>query len=155
MIPAQHLQALRKIVACLKDQPVTWVVTGSLGMALQGMPVEVHDIDLQTDQDGAYAIARLLGAYVAMPVHFRESERVRSHFGRLEMDGLQVEIMGDMQHRLEDGSWEAPAPFQVHLHWLDVEGMRAPVLSLEYEYEAYRKLGRTEKAEMLRAWLRK
>lgn len=89
MILTQHLQALREIVACLKDQPFAWVVTGSLGMALQGMPVELHHIDLQTDQDGAYAIARLLEAYVTLPVHFRESERVRSHFGRLEMDGLR------------------------------------------------------------------
>jgi len=31
--------------------------------------------------------------------------------------------------------------------------MRIPVLSLEYEYQAYLKLGRIEKAEMLRSWL--
>jgi hypothetical protein len=31
--------------------------------------------------------------------------------------------------------------------------MKVPVLSLEYEYQAYMKLGRTDKAEMLRKWL--
>jgi len=31
--------------------------------------------------------------------------------------------------------------------------MQVPVLSLEYEYQAYLKLGRIDKAEMLRKWL--
>jgi hypothetical protein len=31
--------------------------------------------------------------------------------------------------------------------------MRLPVLSLEYEEEAYRKLGRLEKADAIRKWL--
>jgi hypothetical protein len=31
--------------------------------------------------------------------------------------------------------------------------MQVPVLFLEYEYQAYLKLGRIDKAEMLRKWL--
>jgi len=31
--------------------------------------------------------------------------------------------------------------------------MRIPVLSLEYEYRAYLRLGRREKAEKIRRWL--
>lgn len=37
--------------------------------------------------------------------------------------------------------------------WLDIDSMRIPVLSLAYEYEAYLKLGRMEKADMLRLLL--
>jgi hypothetical protein len=35
---------------------------------------------------------------------------------------------------------------------VEVEGLRLPVLSLEYEYRAYLALGRVERAEMLRRW---
>lgn len=153
MIPRQHLEVLQKVHARLQGSPVEWVVTGSLGMALQGVPVEVHDIDLQTDQEGAYEIERRLAEFVTRPVRFSESERIRSHLGRLEIDGIQVEILGDIQKRLEDGSWEEPVRVTDHRRWVEIAGMQVPVLSLEYELQAYLKLGRGDKAEMLRAWL--
>ncbi len=149
-----HLKVLQKIVARLKDKPINWVVTGSLGMALQGVPVEVHDIDIQTDMKGAYEIARCLAEYVVKPVQYLESKRIRSHFGILEIDGVKVEIMGDVQKRLDDQCWEEPVKVERYKRWVEVHGMRIPVLALEYEYRAYLKLGRSDKAEILRRWLR-
>lgn len=96
MIANDYLKALAKIVSRLKDSPIAWVVTASLGMALQGVPIEVHDIDIQTDSNSAYEIERKLGQYVVKPVTYSESERIRSHFGTLEIDGIKVEIMGDV-----------------------------------------------------------
>jgi hypothetical protein len=63
--------------------------------------------------------------------------------------------MGDLQKRLDDQSWEAPVKVEAYREWVDVGGMQVPVLSLAYEYQAYLKLGRREKAEMLREWLEK
>ncbi|MGC8959956.1 MAG: nucleotidyltransferase domain-containing protein [Chloroflexia bacterium] len=153
MIPRLHLEVLCKVRTRLEGCPAPWAVTGSLGMALQGVPVEVHDIDIQTDREGAYEIERRLAEFVVRPVCFSEAERIRSHLGRLEIDDLQVEIMGDLQKRLEDGRWEEPVPIEPHRRWVEVEGVQVPVLSLEYELQAYLKLGRSDRAEMLRAWL--
>jgi hypothetical protein len=155
MISQRHLQVLRKIVTCLADSPIHWVVTGSVGMALQGMTLEIHDIDIQTNKVGAYEIERVLMKYVVRPVRYRESERIRSHLGMLDIDGIQVEIMGDIQKRLENQDWEEPVKVESYKQWLDIDGMHVPVLSLDYEYLAYLRLGRTEKAEMLRTWLHK
>jgi len=152
MIANDHLKVLGKIVSCLKDSPINWVVTGSLGMALQGVPIQVHDIDIQTDKDGAYEIERCFPEYVVEPVRYSESEKVRSYLGMLEIEG-KVEIMGDIQKRLGDQSWEKPVKVEYYRRWVEVGGMRIPVLSLEYEHQAYLKLGRIEKAEMLRSWL--
>jgi hypothetical protein len=71
----------------------------------------------------------------------------------LLIDGITVEIMGDVQKRLEDGSWEPPVDIRPYIRMVEVEGLRLPVLSLEYEYRAYLALGRVERAEMLRRWL--
>lgn len=139
----------------LEGQPITWVVTGSFGMALQGVPVDVHDIDLQTDEACAYAIERHLAEYVITPVHCRDSTHIRSHFGQFEIDGVQVEVMGNVQKRLNDQSWEAPVAVQRHRHWVTVDTMQIPVFSLEYEVQAYRLLGRHEKAATLQAWLQR
>lgn len=73
----------------------------------------------------------------------------------LEIDGIKVEVMGDIQKRLGDQSWEEPVQVEHYKHWVEVDGMRIPVLSLEYEYRAYLKLGRSDKAEILRTWLQK
>ncbi len=151
----QALDTLRAICTRLASCRAHWAITGSLGWALQGVKVEVHDIDLQTDPAGAYEIEGLLSEYVASPVRYTVSERIRSHLGKLEINGVRVEIIGGVQKRLEDGTWEEPVNVERHRVWVEIDGMQIPVLSLEYEYQAYLKLGRTEKAEMLRQWLQK
>lgn len=152
MIPQTHLKVLRKLYERLKDSSVNWVVTGSLGFALQGVPVEPHDIDVQTDREGAYEIERLFSEFVVEPVRFKESERIRSHFGTLVIDGIRVEIMGDIQKKVED-EWEQPVDISRYKRFVQIEGMQIPVLDLEYEYQAYLKLGRVKKAEMLKRFL--
>jgi len=124
-------------------------------MALQGMPVEVHDIDIQTDKDGAYEIERCFAEFVIEPVRYSETERIRSYLGMLEIDGIKVEIMGDIQKRLGNRSWEEPIKVERYRRWVEVDGMRIPVLSLEYEYQAYLRLGRVKRAGILRSWLEK
>ena len=155
MIEMQYIKTLQRIYARLEDNKVNWVITGSLGMALQGVDVEVHDINIQTDKDGAYEIERRFFEYVVQPVRYSVSERIRSHLGALGIGGIKVEIMGDIQKRLDDRTWEEPVKVELYKCWLEIDGMQIPVLSLEYEYQAYLRLGRNEKAEILRNWLQK
>jgi aminoglycoside-2''-adenylyltransferase len=153
MMDAAHLGALRLIHECLEGSGVDWAVTGSLGMALQGLDLPANDIDLQTDRSGAYEIERRLSAYVVTPVRYVASDRMRSHLGKLLIQEIEVEIIGDVQKWLEDGTWEEPVPVGRHKHWIKTDGIRIPILSLEHEYEAYRAMGRLEKAELLRKYL--
>ena len=150
---AHHLAVLGLICRRLAGADVLWALTGSLSFALQGVNLIAHDIDLQTDQAGAYEIERRLAAYVTCPVAFRESDQIRSHFGALTIDGLPVEIMGDIQKRNSDGSWEPPVDLALHRQVITVGEMAVPVLSLAYEAEAYLKLGRIERANQLRAYI--
>lgn len=155
MIDLRYLTALQIIYERLKGSDTVWAITGSFGMALQGMDLPVHDIDIQTDQQGAYGIERELAEYAVVPVRYIQSERIRSHLGKLEIDSIQVEIMGAIQKRVDNQIWEQPVRVEEHLKWVEIEGMQIPVLSLEYEYQAYKKLGRNEKAEAIKEWLQK
>ncbi|GFP35680.1 hypothetical protein HKBW3S43_01469, partial [Candidatus Hakubella thermalkaliphila] len=74
-------------------------------------------------------------------------------FGVLMINGIKVEIMGDIQKRLGGEAWDSPVDLGRHKRIVEVEEMQVSVLSLEYEYQAYLKLGRIDKAEMLRKWL--
>ena len=144
---------LRKIYGRLNHCDVLWVITGSMGMALQGMDIQVHDIDIQTDKEGAYELEDKFLEYVITSVRYIESERIHSHLGTLKMDGVKVEIMGAIQKCGDDGVWEKPVRVENYRKWVEIEGVQIPVLSLEYEYQAYLKLGRVEKAEQIKDWL--
>jgi hypothetical protein len=153
MVAPAYLTILRQIYDMLDGSGVRWVVTGSFGFVLQGLPVEPHDIDIQTDAVGAYEIARRLAAYAIRPVAFVESARMRSHLGELHIDGIPVEVMGDIQKRSTDGSWEPPVDLERHRREVEIDGMQIPVLPLTYEREAYRTLGRVATVHLLDAWL--
>jgi hypothetical protein len=153
MIDHIYISVLHIIFTCLQDSKVNWALTGSLSFALQGLPVEPHDIDVQTDDVGAYEIERLLAEYVVKNISFSSAENIRSHFGALSIDGINVEIMGNIQKRLPDGTWEKAVDIKRHKRSIVVENMHIPVLSLEYEYEAYIKLGRFERAQMIKDML--
>lgn len=153
MLNPAYLRVLRKIHTRLDNADVNWVVRGSFGLALQGVPVEPPDIDIQTDKAGAYKAEQLFSEFVVKRVVFSSAERIRSHFGTLMIDGIKVEIMGDIQRCDDDGTWDEPVNLERHKRIVEVEGMQTPVLSLEHEYQAYLKTGRIEKAGVLREWL--
>jgi len=152
-IESRFLKAIRIICHRVGECRSHWVVTGSLGLALHGMDVAVHDIDLQTDEQGAYEIEEYLDEYIVTPVHYKDSEKIRSHFGVLNITGVKVEIMGDLQKKLSDQTWEEPVKVEEYKEWIEFSGMKIPVLTLVYEYQAYLRLERFEKAEKIKRWL--
>lgn len=153
MIPPQHVQILKIIDYSLRKTDIFWVITGSLGFALQGLDFEVNDIDLQTDASGAYDIEKVFAEYVVTSVRFYKSDKITSHWGELNIDGVKVEIMGALQKKLPDGTWESPVDINTHREFITFEGMVLPVLSLAYEEQAYRTLGRIERANQIKEWL--
>ncbi|MFO7918557.1 MAG: ParB N-terminal domain-containing protein [Anaerolineae bacterium] len=155
MIAGRYLNALQAICTRLEGGEIVWAITGSAGMALQGVPLAVHDIDVQTDRDGAYEIEEHFSPCVVTPVRYVASERIRSHLGALEIAGVRVEVMGDVQKRRDDGRWEVPVDVARYRRWTKVGDLQVPVLSLVYEYRAYRALGRSERASTLRRWLQR
>jgi protein tyrosine phosphatase (PTP) superfamily phosphohydrolase (DUF442 family) len=146
-------QALLVLKDCFSNQPLDWALTGSLSAALQGLPFSPGDIDLKTDAPGAYRIQELLAQYVTRPVGFQEGERIRSHFGALEIAGTRVEIIGESQFRGPSGAWTAPVCLAEVRRWAHCEEGWLPVVSVAYEAETYALLGRAEKAALLRAWV--
>lgn len=147
------LKTLLQIHDRLAGTAVLWAVTGSLGMALQSVPVAVHDIDLQTDAAGAYEIGRIFANHVTRPIVYSATETIRSHFGALELNGIRVEIMGDVEKRLGNGRWELPPDLHHHRRYAFCQNRHIPVLDLAYERDAYQKLNRSDKVALLQNWL--
>jgi hypothetical protein len=148
VIDQRYLVVLSRICHRLRELGHPWAVTGSLGLALQEVSVEVHDVDIQTDRQGAYEIERLLPGEVVSPVKFVQSERIRSHCGQIEMDGCKIEIMGDVEKRTSDG-WGKPPHLPQIIKTIRRGELIVPVLDLSYELDAYRRLNRPAMVEAI------
>ena len=154
MIPPQHLEALRIIYRRLESTDVVWVLTGSAGLAIKGIPLIPHDIDIQTTRAGVEAFARIFAEEMVQAPFFWETQHTRSWVAKFEIAGIAVEVMGDMRHRDEDGGWEEPPNLEAVRLFIQVAEMRIPTLSLDFEEEAYRSMGRYDKAALIAQYLR-
>lgn len=147
-IPSRHGRALRELMATFDELERPWALTGSTSFALQGVPLEPDDIDVQTDRVGALEMGRLLSEHSHTPISQHTSDSVRSWFGRFELAGVEIEIIGDLERRVGE-TWVGPIDVSDHLTTVDWEGLEVPVLELSYEAEAYAQLGRSDRARLL------
>ncbi|RME82013.1 MAG: hypothetical protein D6775_12045 [Caldilineae bacterium] len=152
-LPELHLRVLGLLAEHLKDLPHLWALTGSTSLALQGLPLTPHDIDLQTTKAGAFAMARRLQPWVVQAPFFRRSRHTRSYWGLLRIRDLRVEMMGDIQHRRPDGGWYPVPDLSAHIVYVDIGDLHLPVLRLSYEARAYRRMGREQRAGEIERWL--
>lgn len=149
------IQVLHTIHTHLHETSIVWAITGSAAFAMRGMDFLVHDVDIQTDRDGAYAMEKQLALNMIQPVRFSEAFQIRSHFGVGRLGDVTVEIMGDIEKKDQDGRWHGPPTLPALVVHIPFHGIKMPVLSLEYECEAYRMLGRHKTVTILEDWIRR
>ena len=95
------------------------------------------------DRESVYRFQQLYAARAVKPVSFSESATYRSHFGRFDFNGVQVEVMSDLQWR-EGDSWRHVSADTEDM--VDVEGTAVRVPWLEEETLAYIRRGRLDRA---------
>lgn len=153
-LPDAHGRALQIILNRIPPDEMPWALNGSAGLRLQGVDLAVHDLDLQTDEQHIYAIEERLVEFVRTPVHTWETPHMHSLDGRVEIEGIEVELLANITHLLPDGTWSSFTDFS-RLRLLDWHGQSVPTFPLEDEAEAYQSMGRIEKAALIRETIRK
>ena len=131
----------------LNGTGIDYRLVGGTAVALHGVPVTTGDLDMEMSQEDAYRVPALLEAYfeaqTLLPVALREKEIYRSHFGRFEVEGVLVEVMGGSARR-EGERWVPTTAATVTT--IDVEGVPVRVSWLEEETLAYVRRGRLDRA---------
>jgi hypothetical protein len=130
-------------------------LTGSASLRLQGVDLSVNDLDVQTDAKTFYLIEKKFDGFIKVPGHVWETEHTVSYHAQAEMYGLQVEFLGDVRHRDSAITWDEPLDLRSELLWVKWRGRAVPVLSLAHEAVAYEKMGRAQKAALIRAALQR
>lgn len=99
-----------KVVLILAERlkGLRFAIRGTAGLVLQGLEMNVDDIDVLTDEETALACNDLLAEYLIEEVAFKESEKFKSYFGKFEIESVPVEIMGEWQIKDNKGIWSQP-----------------------------------------------
>lgn len=134
---------LIRIAMRLEEAGIPFRVAGGASVVLNGVPLLVKDIDIETSKEGAYRFQELFGKAATQPAGFSEGPLYRSVFGRYDFDGVGVDVMGDLQRR-EGDAW-IPTATQTETR-ADLEGVSIPVSWLEEETLAYIRRGRLDRA---------
>lgn len=145
----ERYDALREIYRRLKDSDITWSISGSTGLTLRGVDVNPKDIDIIVDAEDVFEVEKKLSEFLVEGVEYSESEKFRSYFGRFEIESIEVEIMGDLEKKV-DGRWQGPVDVEECTGEIEVRDMTLPVFKLEAEAKAYKELGRDKRAEKIK-----
>ncbi|MFH0973633.1 MAG: hypothetical protein V1817_02505 [Candidatus Micrarchaeota archaeon] len=145
------VDAIKEIHRRLKGKNVTWVITASASLALQGIDVEPHDIDIATDVLGEKAFGKIFSEGTK-PVKLSETNLFRSHISEFTVKGLQVHVVRGFKAKLK-GNWWSPKTLQ-NAKKIRFKGMTLRVSNLQEELFFYENSGRRKdagKARKIRA----
>jgi hypothetical protein len=148
-LPKPYSDVLKFLASKLTGQGINWAIIGSTNHAMQGVDAEPHDIDVLSDRQGAYKIADILKEYVVEPVKYTENESFSSYHCVLDIKGIIVEVMGEKENKPEIDLWGEYSNLSEKIYF-DLDGWKIPAISLKREYFAYSKLGRKEKADLIK-----
>jgi S-adenosylmethionine-dependent methyltransferase len=136
---------LRNLTQELQAHGVNYRLVGGAALALRGLDVELNDLDLEMPKAEAYAFGERFAESVVLPVAWRETETLRSHYGRFEIDGVSMDVMAELERKI-DGHW-VPTFGATH-ETVDLAGVAISVLSLEEETLAYLRRGRLDRVAL-------
>ncbi len=155
LLPERIVQVLRVICPILNDARVEWAVSGSLALALHGLPVVPKDVDIQTDRVGAEQMAQLLAEYLIYPPGMHLGVRlVRSYLAQFKVHDIVVEAMGYMEFQTVNGRWNPAPDFRHKRRTVDYLSLSIPVVSLEFLWAFYTQLERPGRVALIEARLK-
>ncbi|KKQ25479.1 MAG: polymerase I protein [Candidatus Woesebacteria bacterium GW2011_GWA1_37_8] len=83
--------------------PTRWAIRGTASLVLQNIEMGVDDIDLVCDQKTAEFINSEFKKELVKKVEYSETDKYKSYFGQLIVDGILVEVMGELQIKSNKG----------------------------------------------------
>ena len=149
------VDAIRTIYAKLNETDILWVIGGSLALKLVGLDVEPRDIDLFTNEEGAYEIEKLFAEYLVKNVSLSMKDNIRSHYGILNIHGIEVEIIGHIEFKDKRNIWEAGRKLENVINIYEFEGLKLPLMQIESQLKGYTNIGRKDKIKLIEEWLEK
>ncbi|MDP2860328.1 MAG: hypothetical protein Q8N98_01280 [bacterium] len=142
-IPKGEPCLLEKTVLLLADLLCgrRYAFRGTASLVLQGLEMNVDDIDIVCDKETALACNKILSRFLIERIAFRESPKFRSYFGKFSINDVPVEVMGEWEIRDTKGKWSEPFNASKRKK-LTIAGKDVYVTTIEEELLMFAKMGR-------------
>ncbi len=136
-------KVLRRLAGELEQLGIDYKVVGGASIALHGVRQPVKDLDIELSVEHAYRFGENYREYTIQAVQWSKSPQYRSHFGKFEIDGVPIDVMGALEWR-EGEQWKPTWTRTLDL--IEMEGVSVRASWLEEETLAYIRRGRLERA---------
>jgi predicted nucleotidyltransferase len=143
------IKVLKIILRKLRNKKIKWVLVGSTSLALQGVKISPKDIDILTDKEGAFKMNEIFKNYQVKPVKFSQGKFFSSYFGRFKIEGVRVEIMGNLKARIGQ-KWVLLTKRLYSHTFVKLGKEKIPVPFLEDQLEVYKKVKRKKNIERVK-----
>lgn len=121
----------------------------SVALALHGLAVSCGDLDVVTTAGGVEQIEHAFARELVTRSSLVTRDGLRGHLGRLRVENVEIELLGDVQNAMPGDTWTAPLSVEQHRIWIERHGRRYPVLSLNYLHDMYTTIGRVKTAQLI------
>ncbi len=139
---------LENVVLILADRlkGKQYAIRGTASLVLQGLEMNVDDIDIVSDKETALACNDLLKDYLVEEVKYQKSEKFKSYFGKFEINKISVEVMGEWEIKTQ-GSKSKVEKWQEPFNATDrkrlvINGKTVYVTTIETELTMFATMGR-------------
>jgi len=150
--PENFEQVVLFLAQRLKD--FQYAFRGTTGLVLQGLEMNVDDIDLLCDKNTALKCNELLNEFLEERVIFSESDKFKSYFGKFSVKGIPVEVMGEWQIKDTKDNWSNPfdasTRVKVKLNNFDIY-----VTPVNEELTVFAKMGRWTAYQQIKKQIKK
>jgi hypothetical protein len=148
MITEDYKKAIFELSELLIENNVKYAITGSTNLALQGIKVIPQDIDIVLFQEDLQKIIKIFPKYLKTGMRKMEGKNGEVWEILLDIDGVEVQFFSENQGLHSSA-------LQENCHCLDVNDRLIYCLPLKEELKIYKGLGKEEKVEMIRKFLKK
>ncbi len=132
----------------LKEFPIQWVLVGSANLALQGVKINVNDINIATNNDDIFHIKNIFCDYCLGGIT-RSKQDADILLCKLKIYGIDILILGDSKSKIYTRYFGTPLIEKRYFlgEWI-------PCLDLEMELRNYRLVGMKDKVDVLKEFLK-
>ena len=162
VIPKPYIDALTVLHEKLADVKTKWVINGDLAECMKVVQTEPNGIEIVTSKEGVQQINLALQEFhppVPVMQLFQLSRSAlidgkeypvyaRSLYFDLELNGVAVKVLGDLQFKVGDWDWGDIYDFTPE--YVYIVGKRFSVTPLNIKLQFYKSLGWVDKFEQIK-----
>lgn len=145
----KKLQVLSKIGQSLNDSGIVWAVGASLLLYFKGKTDTFHDIDIMTTESDVNSVKEILIQYGNLALPSPDKQYRTKYFLEFTIDDVEIDVMAGFVIVCDEVEYDCSLDPESISDFIEVNGVKIPLQSLNEWRKYYKLMGRTAKVEMI------